>query len=43
VPAGSNIRLLVDGIIVAGTADWQGKIGDISGSPGENTDAGDGI
>jgi hypothetical protein len=40
VPAGSNISLLVDGI-VGGRVDWQGKIGDLTVSPGENTDAGE--
>jgi hypothetical protein len=41
VPAGSNISLLVDGIVVGGSNDWRGKIGNLSVSPGENTDAGE--
>jgi hypothetical protein len=41
VPAGSDISLLVDGIVVGGSNDWQGKIGGLSVFPDQITDAGE--
>ncbi len=41
VPAGSDISLLVDGTVIGGSVDWQGKIGNLTVSPNEITYAGE--